>query len=55
MKRQKMRTAKKWKSYPVDSDLQTLAVLELSDTEAKTSVLILKEIEEWIQYMNAKQ
>ena len=38
-----MRTANKWKSYPVESDLQTLAVLELSDTESKTSVLIFKE------------
>lgn len=40
MKRQRMRTANKWKSYPVESDLQTLGILELSDTEPKSSVLI---------------
>ena len=40
MKRQRMRTTNKWKSYPVESDLQTLGILELSDTESKSSVLI---------------
>lgn len=50
-----MRTANKWKSYPVESGLQTLAVLELSDTESKTSILIFKKMKEWIKYMNAKQ
>ena len=42
-------------SYPVESDVQTLAVLELSDAESKTSVLIFKEMKEWTQYMNAQQ
>ena len=30
-----MRTTNKWKSYPVESDLQTLAVSELSDAGSK--------------------